>query len=92
MYGGPIARATITGRGVWTQTDDTGFFQLEAPQGVPLEVLTSTGVRYALGLPEEKSAGEPVVRLGAVICCEDQFDGAGRQLSQLANPPKGKGN
>lgn len=92
LNGAPIARATITGRGVWTQTDEAGYFQLEAPQGVPLEVLTSTGARYALELPEKAGAGEPVVRLGAVICCKNPFDGTGPQLSQLANPPKGKGN
>ncbi|WP_057884570.1 TcfC E-set like domain-containing protein [Tsuneonella troitsensis] len=92
LSGAPIARATITGRGVWTQTDDAGYFQLEVPEGVTLEVMTSTGARYALELPEESSTDKSVVRLGAVICCEDQIDGTSQQLSQLVNTPKGKGN
>lgn len=85
--GNPIALATITGKGVWTQTDEAGYFQLEAPEDVTLEVTTKTGTRYALDLPRERNAGETTIRLGAVVCC---LTDPAQQLSILTGPAERK--
>nr|WP_166180575.1 TcfC E-set like domain-containing protein [Altererythrobacter segetis] len=66
--GKPVVRASITGRGVWSETDDNGFFQVEAPDDAELTVTTHDGRSFAAKLP----LGEPqggVVRLGSVLCC-----------------------
>jgi hypothetical protein len=88
VNGIPVALATITGKGVWTQTDKAGFFQLEAPEGVALEVTTQSGARYALDLPRQPGRGmdEPFVRLGAVACCQELLQGPATQLTQLTGP------
>lgn len=88
----PIAKATITGRGAWTQTDNAGFFQLEAPEGVALEVMTSAGARYALELPGGAGSGDLVVRLGTVMCCNDHLSSREPLFTQLARPRERKGN
>lgn len=90
--GDPVAMAAITGRGVWTQTDEEGFFQLETPEGRPLEVTTSAGARYALTLPEVGDANTPIVRLGAVGCCETPVLDDGMRLTQLTGSLERKGN
>lgn len=67
--GTPLARASIAGRGVWSETDDNGFFQIEAPDDAELIVTTREGRSFAATLP----AGQPdggVLRLGPVTCCD----------------------
>jgi Mat/Ecp fimbriae outer membrane usher protein len=67
--GSPLRRASISGKGVWAESDEEGYFQIEAPETIDLEVTTRDGRRFALTLP----AGEPkdgIARLGAVVCCE----------------------
>ncbi|MFN7024893.1 MAG: TcfC E-set like domain-containing protein [Pseudorhizobium sp.] len=88
LNGTPMAKATITGRGVWTQTDEAGFFQIEMPEGVALEVTTPSGARYALELAEGNAAGELFSPLGSVICCQSQLLSTNQRLTQLARPPE----
>lgn len=90
--GEPVASATITGRGVWTQTDEKGWFQLEAPEGLAIEVTTSTGARFAMVLPEVGDLTTPVMRLGAVVCCETPALDNSKRLTQLTGPAERKGN
>jgi hypothetical protein len=79
--GTPIKGASITGRGAWSETDDEGYFQIEAPDNIPLTVTTRDGRSYSITLPPAP-AGKDIARLGAVICC-----GAGQvRLGALEQP------
>ena len=69
--GEPLAGATLTGKGVWAETDDEGYFQIEAPDDAELTVTTKDGDTFAMTLPPgEPNAG--IARLGEVPCCEGQ--------------------
>jgi hypothetical protein len=66
--GSPIRGASITGKGVWSESDEEGYFQIEAPEDIPFEVTTRDGRSFAMTLP----AGQPrdgIARLGEVVCC-----------------------
>ncbi len=65
--GRPLRRATLTGKGVWTITDDEGYFQLDAPQGAALEVAAEDGTPLSLELPDGNEARSGLVRLGHVV-------------------------
>ncbi len=68
--GTPVAHASITGHGVWAETDDDGFFQIEAPDDAEVTVTTRDGRSFATALPRGERKGE-IARLGAVSCCGD---------------------
>jgi hypothetical protein len=71
--GTPVAGASITGRGVWSETDDDGYFQIEAPDDVELTVTTMDGRSFATALPAG-TADDGIARLGPIICCgKDQI-------------------
>jgi hypothetical protein len=66
--GTPVAGASITGKEIWSETDDKGYFQIEAADGVELTVTTKDGRSFTTTLP----AGQPrdgIARLGPVVCC-----------------------
>jgi hypothetical protein len=85
--GTPIADASIVGRGVWSETDDNGYFQIEAPDGAELTVTLRDGHTFATTLPAgEARAG--IARLGEVVCCGEPEVRLGA-LDTLPNPASG---
>jgi len=67
--GSPVSGASITGKGVWSETDDGGNFEIEAPDNARLTVTTKEGRSYEIALPTTQGGAE-VARLGPVVCCE----------------------
>jgi hypothetical protein len=67
--GTPLAGASITGKGVWSETDDDGYFQIEAPDDAELTVTTREGRSFSLALPRAAGSGEDIARIGEVECC-----------------------
>jgi hypothetical protein len=67
--GTPVAGASITGKGVWSETDAEGYFQIEAPADAELTVTTRDGRSFPATLPEGEARGG-IARIGAVVCCE----------------------
>ncbi|HEU4651416.1 MAG TPA: CS1-pili formation C-terminal domain-containing protein, partial [Croceibacterium sp.] len=68
--GHPVPGASITGQGVWSQTDDNGYFQIEAADDVELTATTRDGRIYAVTLPTG-ARGEDIAQVGNVECCGD---------------------
>jgi hypothetical protein len=69
--GTPARRATITSKGIWSETDEHGYFQVEAPEDAEFEVVLSDGRTFAITLP----AGRPengIAHLEPVTCCEER--------------------
>lgn len=66
----PIAYARIEAGSYWGETDENGFFQVEAASGDLLQVTRADGRKMARHLPEF-SADEETVRLGILTCCSD---------------------
>jgi hypothetical protein len=65
--GSALAHASITGEGVWSETDANGNFQIEVADDAKLTVTLADGRSFVTTLP----SGEPkdgVVRLGVVAC------------------------
>jgi hypothetical protein len=67
--GAPIRHATLTGKGIWSETEDEGYFQFEAPDDAELIVTMRDGTMFELLLPPAEPS-EGIARLGAVTCCE----------------------
>lgn len=67
--GRPIAGAAMTSKGVWSQTDDEGYFQLEIPEGEIVHVTLRDGATFAIELPPV-SAGKMLADIGQMVCCE----------------------
>jgi hypothetical protein len=68
--GTPMGGASITGKGVWSETDDEGYFQIEAPDDADLTVTTRDGRSFPLALPRAADSGEDIARIGDVECCD----------------------
>jgi hypothetical protein len=68
--GSPLAHASITGKGVWSETDDAGFFQIEVADETELTVTLSDGRTFAATLPPG-TAKNGIAQLGSVACCGD---------------------
>lgn len=66
--GEPVRYAAITGKSVWAETDEDGFFQLEADENSALTVTTNDGASFPLKLPLGSTA-RGIARLGPVTCC-----------------------
>jgi len=66
--GTPLPHASITGRGIWSETDDEGYFQIEAPDDAELTVTLRDGRAFSTTLPEGQPNGG-IARLGSVTCC-----------------------
>jgi len=66
--GKPIPGASITGRGVWSETDDEGYFQVEVPDDAPLTVTTRDGRTFSITLPAADKSGD-IAPLGSITCC-----------------------
>ena len=64
----PVAEASITGKDIWSETDDEGYFQIEAPDGIRLTVTTKEGRSFAMTLPSGQ-ANRGIARLGSIVCC-----------------------
>lgn len=69
--GRPIAGASMTGRGVWSQTDDDGYFQVEIPEGEIVQVTLRDGATFAIELPAAV-AGRLFADIGQMVCCDDR--------------------
>ena len=85
--GTPVAHASITGRGIWSETDEKGFFQIEAPDDAELIVTTRDGRSFAQKLPSGEPSGG-VARLGSIVCCGASEVRLGA-LDRLDMPAKG---
>lgn len=66
--GTPVRRASITGKGVWSETDDEGYFQIEIAEGAELTVTLPDGTSFTTTLPAGEENGG-VARIGSVVCC-----------------------
>lgn len=66
--GRPVSGAVITGKDVWSETDDAGNFQIEAADGIELTVRTRDGHSFVTTLPPGVSLGG-IARVGAIVCC-----------------------
>ncbi|WP_156457496.1 CS1-pili formation C-terminal domain-containing protein [Altererythrobacter sp. Root672] len=85
--GSPLRGASITGKGVWSETDDNGYFQIEASDNADLEVTLNDGRTYAMTLPTgEVRSG--IARLGAIVCCTETEIQLG-SLGELPSPANG---
>ncbi|MBO9518904.1 MAG: TcfC E-set like domain-containing protein [Porphyrobacter sp.] len=85
--GSPVRGASITGKGIWSETDDNGFFQIEAPDNADLEVTLNNGRTYPMTLPGgEVRSG--IARLGAIVCCTEPEIQLG-SLGELPGPANG---
>ena len=82
--GSPLGGAAISAKGVWTQTDQDGYFQIEVPDDIELEVVLSDGQRFAIELPEGTSKSG-IARIGSVTCCDGR-----RFLLGALDPPAGR--
>jgi hypothetical protein len=87
--GAPVAHASITGHGVWAETDDDGLFQIEAPDDAEMTVTTHEGASFATILPRGERQGD-VARLGAVLCCGDAVVQLGALDASALPDVKGK--
>lgn len=67
--GQPIAGATITGKGAWSETDENGNFQLEVADDAELTVSTGQGPSFELVLPPSPAGAGSIARIGTVECC-----------------------
>ena len=67
--GRPIAGAAMTGKGLWSQTDDDGYFQVEIPEGEIVQVTLRDGATFAIELPPV-SAGKLFADIGQMVCCD----------------------
>ena len=85
--GAPITHASIMGKGVWSETDDGGFFQIVVADDAELTVTLRDGRSFATTLPRG-AAKDGIAQLGSVACCGDR----GIQLGTLAQlGPLGEG-
>ena len=73
-----VAHATITGKGVWTETDDQGYFQIEVADNAELIITRNDGRSFAMTLPSADTV-EEFAQLGDVACCQS----ANTQLAAL---------
>jgi hypothetical protein len=67
--GTPVAHASLSGKGVWAETDDRGFFQIEAPDDIEITVTTRSGKTFTTTLPAGHRKGD-MAQLGSVTCCK----------------------
>lgn len=64
-----IPHASITGKGVWSETDDQGYFQIEVGDDTQVTVTMNNGKSFPLTLPSAPK-GNSVAHLGDITCCE----------------------
>jgi hypothetical protein len=83
--GTPLAHASITGKGVWGETDDGGNFQIEAPDNADLTVTLSNGRSFTMTLPRGE-VKDGMARLGAV-----HRPAAAAELALAASPTSNPG-
>lgn len=72
--GAPVRGASITGKGVWSETDDDGYFQIEAADDAKLTVTTRDGNSFPLALPRAAGGDDDIARIGAIECCSETGD------------------
>ena len=79
--GQPIAGASITGKGVWGQTDDQGYFQIEVPDDAEVRVRLRSGQTFAIQFPSAV-ADEGFAQVGQIVCCRaPEFRAGARDLT-----------
>ncbi|WP_159798163.1 TcfC E-set like domain-containing protein [Croceibacterium salegens] len=66
--GAPLGHVTISGKGIWSETDEDGNFQFEAPDDAELRVTLRDGSTFDLPLALT-APRNGIARLGAVECC-----------------------
>ena len=87
--GTPLAHASITGKGVGSETDSDGNFQVEAADDALLTVTLANGRSFTTTLPPGR-AKNGIARLGAVACpaaAAAEFASASPIISQKAQTP-----
>ena len=65
--GTPLSNITVTGAGSISETDDNGFFQIEAPARATLSAALPDGEKCEIQLPDPVDEGG-YARLGPLIC------------------------
>jgi hypothetical protein len=68
--GAPLAGASITGKGVWSETDADGYFQIEVADDAELTVTLPDGRSFTTTLPSGDAAAG-IARIGDVTCCAE---------------------
>ena len=66
--GVPVRGASITGKGIWSETDDDGYFQIEAPDDAELTVTMRDGRSFPAALPRGE-VNSAIARIGSIVCC-----------------------
>lgn len=69
--GQPIRGAAITGKGIWSQTDDDGYFQIETPENESVQITLLGGEVFAVELPSS-NVGKEFADIGQIVCCDAQ--------------------
>jgi hypothetical protein len=85
----PVRGASITAKGVWSETDDDGYFQVEAPEDAALTVTTRDGRSFELTLPPAPRGGD-IARVGDVVCCAETGGDIRLGALDLAAPGRNK--
>ena len=62
--GQPVRRANISGNGIWSQTDENGFFQVEAADDAVVRLTLQDGREFELTLPVSGAAPVKVAQIG----------------------------
>lgn len=87
--GSPVRGASITAKGVWSETDDDGYFQIEAPDDAEMTVTTRDGRTFTLKLPSA-ARSEGIARVGDVVCCTEGGGDIRLGALDLASPRRNK--
>ena len=66
--GAPFANASLTAEGGISQTDDHGYFQIEATIGSVLNVVLPDGIAYEAKMPASLG-GSQFQKIGNITCC-----------------------
>jgi len=68
--GKPISNAIITGKGIWSQTDANGYFQIELPEEAEVQFSLANGNTFRTVLLADVTVGT-FAQVEKVICCGD---------------------
>ena len=88
--GQPVRRANISGNGIWSQTDENGFFQVEAADDAVVRLTLQDGREFELTLPVSGAAPVKVAQIGQIICC-GKSEQSKSALAAVHTPMNGEG-
>ena len=88
--GQPVRRANISGNGIWSQTDENGFFQIEAADDAAMRLTLQDGREFELTLPLSGIAPVGIAQIGQITCCGQSEQSRGA-LAAVLSPKNGEG-